>query len=248
MSSSLRTALLVICVSAAFFAAGCDSTDLDTSGELLIEDLEPGVGDTAVVGGRVTMHARGTLTTGEVFLDTNDQPGRPFTFILGRREVIPGWEEGIPGMKEGGIRRLTVPPHMAFGLQENEQIPANSTVVFEIELLRADRADELAIEDITEGSGAEAVESKELTVHYRGYFGDGRVFDSSYGRGSSFEFILGAGDVIRGWDLGVGGMKVGGKRLLIVPPHLAYGARGIPGSIPPDATLLFEIELMAVGG
>jgi peptidylprolyl isomerase len=248
MPSFVRNAFLAILFSAALFAAGCDSTVLDTSGELIIEDLEVGVGDSAFVGGRVTMHAKGMLTNGNVFLETRDRPGMPFTFVLGRRDVIPGWDEGIPGMKEGGLRRLTVPPHMAFGLQEDAQIPRNSTVIFEIRLLRADGADELAIEDITVGTGAVAVDGKELAVHYVGFFGDGTTFDSSRARGSSFSFILGDGDVIRGWDLGLQGMQVGGKRLLIIPPSLAYGPGGVPGSIPPDATLVFEVELLSVGG
>lgn len=105
---------------------------------------------------------------------------------------------------------------------------------------------ELEIEDLIEGTGVEAVSGKNVTVHYTGTFEDGRVFDSSRNRGP-FSFPLGAGRVIKGWDMGVQGMKVGGKRKLTIPSELAYGSRGAPGAIPPDTTLLFEVELLSVG-
>ncbi len=100
-------------------------------------------------------------------------------------------------------------------------------------------------EDIVVGSGAEALTGKTVHVHYTGRLTDGKQFDSSVGR-EPFVFKLGAGQVIKGWDQGVVGMKVGGKRRLTIPSDLAYGKRGFPGAIPPDATLLFEIELLEV--
>ena len=105
----------------------------------------------------------------------------------------------------------------------------------------------LGITDLEEGSGAEAVAGQTVSVNYRGSLTNGKEFDSSYGRGP-FSFRLGGGQVIRGWDEGVAGMKVGGKRRLVIPPDLGYGSRGAGGVIPPDATLLFEVELLKVGG
>ncbi len=107
--------------------------------------------------------------------------------------------------------------------------------------------DTLQIETIKEGEGAEAVAGKKVTVHYVGTLTDGKKFDSSRDRGKGFDFVLGAGMVIKGWDQGVAGMKVGTIRKLTIPPSLAYGDRGFPGAIPPNSTLVFEVELLAVG-
>ncbi len=104
----------------------------------------------------------------------------------------------------------------------------------------------LSIEDVTVGEGAVATPGQKVTVHYTGWLTDGAKFDSSKDRDDPFQFALGAGRVIPGWDEGVQGMKVGGTRKLIVPPTLAYGKRGAGRVIPPDATLVFEVELLDV--
>ncbi len=102
--------------------------------------------------------------------------------------------------------------------------------------------------DLTVGTGETAQQGQTVTVHYTGWLKDGKKFDSSVDRGQPFKFKLGAGEVIRGWDQGVEGMKVGGKRKLIIPPELAYGQRGAGGGlIPPNAELTFEVELLGVG-
>jgi FKBP-type peptidyl-prolyl cis-trans isomerase FkpA len=105
----------------------------------------------------------------------------------------------------------------------------------------------LKIEDLKVGTGAEAKSGKHVTVHYVGTLTDGKKFDSSRDRGEGFDFTLGAGQVIQGWDQGVAGMKVGGLRKLTVPPEMGYGARGYPPVIPPNSTLIFEVELLEVG-
>lgn len=104
----------------------------------------------------------------------------------------------------------------------------------------------LIIVDEVIGTGAEAVAGKKITVNYSGTLTDGTKFDSSYDRGVPFSFNLGAGEVIKGWDQGFAGMKVGGKRKLTIPSDLAYGPNGIPGAIPGGATLIFEVELLKV--
>lgn len=108
----------------------------------------------------------------------------------------------------------------------------------------------LILADTKTGSGAQAKAGNTCIMHYTGWLYEngakGAKFDSSLDRGEPFAFRLGEGQVIKGWDEGVAGMKVGGKRTLIIPPELGYGARGAGGAIPPNATLLFEVELLGV--
>lgn len=110
----------------------------------------------------------------------------------------------------------------------------------------ANTDNDLIIEDLVVGDGAEAVSGDTVSVHYTGTLTDGTVFDSSVAKNTPFEFPLGAGYVIKGWDQGVQGMKIGGKRKLTIPPDLAYGAGGIPSVIPPNSTLIFEVELLDI--
>jgi len=104
----------------------------------------------------------------------------------------------------------------------------------------------LIYEDVEPGTGATAQNGQKAKVHYTGWLKNGQKFDSSKDRNDPFEFTLGAGQVIKGWDEGVTGMKVGGKRKLTIPPTLGYGARGAGGVIPPNADLIFEVELLGI--
>ncbi len=104
----------------------------------------------------------------------------------------------------------------------------------------------LKYEDLIEGAGEAAVAGQQVSVHYSGWLTDGSKFDSSVDRNQPFSFALGRGMVIPGWDEGVAGMKVGGKRRLTIPPQLGYGAQGAGGVIPPNATLVFEVELLGI--
>ncbi|WP_067500989.1 FKBP-type peptidyl-prolyl cis-trans isomerase [Actinoplanes sp. TFC3] len=106
---------------------------------------------------------------------------------------------------------------------------------------------ELVVEDLVAGTGEEAKPGHTVSVHYVGVaFSSGKEFDASYNRGEAFEFGLGAGQVISGWDQGVAGMKVGGRRKLTIPPHLGYGSQGAAGVIKPGETLIFVVDLLGV--
>lgn len=105
---------------------------------------------------------------------------------------------------------------------------------------------ELKIEKLVSGNGAAPENGQTVTVHYTGTFTDGQKFDSSVDRDEPFSFVLGAGMVIPGWDLGVAQMKIGDKVKLTIPPELAYGREGYPGAIPPNSTLIFEVELLGI--
>ena len=106
---------------------------------------------------------------------------------------------------------------------------------------------ELKIEKLTSGNGPSPKNGETVTVHYTGWLTDGTKFDSSVDRNEPFRFVLGAGQVIAGWDQGVAQMKTGDKVKLTIPPELAYGREGYPGAIPPNATLIFEVELLSIG-
>jgi FKBP-type peptidyl-prolyl cis-trans isomerase FkpA len=129
----------------------------------------------------------------------------------------------------------------AIACTQTQSSPAPASAGKEVTL-----ADGLKYTDDQVGTGTEAVAGKTVSVHYTGWLLDGTKFDSSRDRGQPFMFPLGGGRVIKGWDEGVAGMKVGGKRTLVIPPDLGYGARGAGGVIPPNATLKFEVELLDV--
>lgn len=138
--------------------------------------------------------------------------------------------------------------------QEVEQIvkeievnpsPSTQSADINVTITPMQEVNELIIEDLVEGTGDKAVSGKKVSVNYKGTLINGTQFDSSYDRGQPFNFTLGAGQVIEGWDQGVAGMKVGGKRKLTIPPKLGYGSRDM-GTIPPNSVLIFEVELLGV--
>jgi FKBP-type peptidyl-prolyl cis-trans isomerase len=219
--------------------------DTKPAPKVKIDDTVVGTGAVATDGMSLQVNYTGTLESGKVFDSSYGKP--PFEFVLGKGEVIPGWDQGLQGMKVGGKRTLTIPSELGYGARgAGDTVPPNSNLIFEVELLDVQQPAQVKIEDTVVGTGAEAVPGATITVNYTGTLEDGTVFDSSYKRNEPFTLQLDAGQVIPGWDQGLQGMKVGGKRTLTIPPSLGYGAQGAGSAIPPNATLIFEVELLDV--
>lgn len=213
-------------------------------------------GDAAKADSMVTIHYTGWLTNGKVF-DSSVTRGEPATFPL--ESLIKGWQLGIPGMKAGGTRRLKIPSDLGYGDRgAPPDIPGGAELVFEIEMIRVwtvpptdskewkdvKGAEGLKAWDVKEGKGEPCPAGATVKIHYTGWTTDGKIFDSSHKRGDPATFPLNR--LIKGWQLGVPGMKPGGVRRLLIPYDLAYGEAGKPPTIPPKATLIFEMELVEV--
>ena len=183
--------------------------------------------------------------------DSTEEAGENFIFTLGVGQVIEGWDKGLGGLKVGGTRRLEIPSHMAFGrtgqcFSSGEcAVPPNTDVVYDVTLV--DIFDFVMIDDVDPGdpNGEIAEPGDVVLVDYVGQLRDGSVFDATADRGS-FSFTLGRGNVIAGFDQGIPGMRVGGRRVLTIPPVLGYGQFGAGSTIPPFAVLTFTVDLVDV--
>ncbi len=218
--------------------------------ELGIRDVIEGDGAVAQPGSTLVMQYVGvSQSTGEEF-DTSW--GRaPFTFTLRQGQVIQGWDDGIEGMAAGGRRELIIPGEQAYGdAGSGAAIGPNETLVFVVDLVAVVPSSQVVTTDIIEGTGEAAGVGSVVWVHYVGASqSNGEQFDASWDRGreETINFALGAGQVIPGWDQGIQGMKVGGRRELIIPADLAYGEAGAGGgAIAPNETLVFVVDLVAI--
>ncbi len=234
---------------------------ITTDSGLQILVTRPGEGSNPVDGDIVTMNFVAQLPDGTEFANSYME-GAPVTAIIGRGQLLPGWEEGVRMMKSGGQARLVLPPELAFGSEGYGMVPADSELILIIELISIEEPpspQEVAESDlITTDSGLQYYDisvgdgetAEEGTVVSNGftlwYQGDGPVYVGASNNNAPLSFEVGLGDtVFPGWEEGVVGMKVGGVRQLIIPPELGFGEAG-GGSIPPNAVLIMEIELLEV--
>ncbi|MEX0929456.1 MAG: FKBP-type peptidyl-prolyl cis-trans isomerase [Balneolales bacterium] len=254
--------LLILLASVLVWSCGESETSIITSEGLEIIDTERGEGPEVEVADYLTIHFTGYLESGEEFESSYNQ-NQPVTIQAGMGQLpIRGWDEGIIGMRVGGKRTLVIPPNLAFG-DEGIQglIPGGEDIRMEVELISIStppepwgynendiQSKESGLQYVIneEGNGETPESGEMVSVHYAGFLEDGTLFDSSYLRDEPLDFPVGVGQVIPGWDEGLMDMKVGEKRTLIIPSELGYGERGAGETIPPNATLVFDVELLGI--
>ena len=271
----MKKSIVVLCVSIAFgfSIANAQSVkkqeknkmsllnkEFTTASGLKYVITKEGNGQRAIAGDNVIVHYTGKLTNDTIF-DSSVNRNQPFKFKLGVGQVIAGWDEGIALLNVGDKAVLTIPANLGYGSRDMGTIPANSTLIFEVELLGivekpkpydVSKLDTVTTETglkyikVKTSEGVQAESGKMVSVHYTGYFENGNIFDSSIERGEPITFPLGQKRVIAGWEEGISKLKVGEKARMIIPYQLAYGENGRPPAIPAKATLIFDVELVDV--
>lgn len=255
---------LLLCVLLAIFInlTGDDmySDFTETASGLKYKITKHGEGELPSRGDTVVLHYTGKLENGDIF-DSSYHRNQPFSFELGAGRVIKGWDEGVALLHVGDKATFVIPPEIGYGSRNMGSIPANSTLIFDVELLEIKpqpKIEEFNIAGleinttdsglqyyiVEPGTGDSPSNGSYVSVHYTGYLqSDNSMFDSSIKRNQPFRFPLGAGRVIKGWDEGVALMKIGAKYRFIIPAELGYGNRAT-GPIPAGSTLIFDVELL----
>ena len=228
--------------------------------KLTVETITEGNGTKPTTGDKLHMHYVGTLAADGSEFDSSRKKDKPFRFTLGQGEVISGWDEGVAQLSCGETAKLMIPSTMGYGARGagNGIIPPNADLIFEVELLAINNVDKdgnefeepgFSREVLSEGNGKDFPRKGDrLVMHYTGKLAsNGKIFDCSRQKNKPFQFRIGVGQVIRGWDEGVAQMSLGEKCKLLIKSEFGYGARGAGnGLIPPNADLIFEVELIAI--
>jgi len=237
---------------------GIDTTWLPQGVGIIYTHDEPG--EPVKTGQKLEIHYTGYFKNGNVF-DSSVERDEPFQFVVGKRNVISGFDMAFLNLSVGDSARIYIPYMLAYGEAGNQGIPPKSDLIFDVTLLDAVDLEIPGPYDVTgkdtiittsglkiikvlETSAESPPNGTTVNVHYTGYLMDGSSFDASYNRGMPISFILGAGRVIPGWEEGLSMMHYGEKARLIIPYTLAYGEEGRPPVIPPKATLIFDVHLL----
>ncbi|MBV9024621.1 MAG: FKBP-type peptidyl-prolyl cis-trans isomerase [Streptomycetaceae bacterium] len=253
----------------------------DPPGNLVVKTLTQGNGPAVKKGDFVLVNYLGQLWNSDQPFDNSFDRGQPFPVKVGAGEVIKGWDQGLLGQKAGSRIEMSIPPDLAYGAQgQPPTIPANSTLVFVVDILNSgaagaakgavqpqndaslpkvgtntdDKAPSIDVPKtpapknlvanyVIEGTGPAVKSSDTVIVQYKGVLWEGgKPFDSSYDRGQPASFAL--HQVVKGWADGLTGKKVGSRVLIVVPPSLGYKSQGYPPIIPPNATLVFSVDIL----
>lgn len=244
-----------------FNTAGKDTITTPSGLKYII--VKKGDGEKVETRDKVTVHYNGFLENGD-FFDSSVNRGKPFSTQIGVGKVIRGWDEGFGYLNVGDSVRLIIPSDLAYGSRDRGRIPGNSTLIFDVvvlDLVKAITAKPFNIENITPqitDSGIKIYKTQvvddaqlprpgqKVSVHYTGYLSDGTKFDSSVERAEPIVIILGKNSVIRGWEESLLLFREGEKGRIVIPSELAYGKNGRRPIIPPNATLVFDIELLKI--
>jgi peptidylprolyl isomerase len=240
-------ALVVLALLGAATAPGCAKSSDSAARTCVIGPdltalvLADGSGSPPASGESVLVHYVGTLADGTKFDSSRDRE-QPLLVTAGAGQVIPAWDQALLRMKCGDHWKITIPSALAFGdAGRPPSIPPKADLTLDMERLPLP---DFKTEVLAQGKGAQCVNGQTVSVHYVGTLEDGKQFDSSRDRGRPFEFALGSHQVISGWEIAVGKMRVGDREKVVIPWAFAYGARGQPPTIPPKADLVFDIEVL----
>lgn len=241
-----------------------ESGQVETALGLSYTILVEGQGQPLSQGERFQAQSEAWLADGTRFFSTRENRA-PLDYLLGSGTACAGFDLGVMGMRVGEVRRIYIPARLAFGEAGRGKVPPDSDLVFEVEVTQRGAAvslrqppapgetgqvqggNGLTYTILRPGQGEPVAPGERVRAHYTGWLTDGRKFDSSLDRGQPFEVQIGVGQVIPGWDQGIVGMRTGEIRRLYLPPELGYGARGAGATIPPNAALVFEVELLGHG-
>ena len=235
---------------------------IKTASGLQYAILEKGNGAKVHKGDTVKVHYTGRFQSNDSVFDSSISSGKPIEFALSRGRVIKGWDEGIALMHVGDKAKLIIPPHLAYGDRANGPIPANSTLVFDVQVIEAlpglrpfeyKRKDTL---HTTSGlkyqivksnpSGVRATTDKKVSIHYIMYLADGTIIDATYDRAKPYPVSFGKVPVFKGLDEGISLMRQGEKFKFYIPYQLAFGEQGYKGIVPPKSTIAYDVEVVSV--